>query len=106
MLTPAVIMTAESDAAIVAGFDLVRRHGTYVLLSQPDTLHIPFHYIIFKNVKLVGSLQGNREGLEECTEMVAKHGIEVVTKAWRLEEVDKAWEASAGAVGKQVIVIE
>lgn len=107
-LMVAVIMTAESNAAIVYGLDIVRRHGTYVLLSQPDVLHIPFHYIIFKNVKLVGSLQGNKADMEEAVELVAKEEIVVQTTPWKLEDVNKAWEAteSGTAVGKNVIVID
>lgn len=101
-------MTAESDAAIVYGLDLVRRHGTFVLLSQPDVVKIPFQNIIFKNVKIVGSLQGNKRNMEEAVELVAKEGIVVQTTPWKLEDVNKAWEATEapGQVGKNVIVIE
>lgn len=101
-----MIVTAESKAALRYAFDITKRHGTYVLVSQPSELSIPCRELIFKNVAVVGALQGNGADLQETIDFVDKHGILVHTKMWRLEDVNGMWDAqeSPTHAGKNVVL--
>lgn len=103
----AVVVTAESKAALQYAFDIVKRHGTYVLVSQPPALSIPFRELIFKNVAVVGTLQGNGEDLQETIDFVDQHGVKIHTTTWGLEDVNEMWEAqeSPSHAGKNVVLL-
>lgn len=103
----AVVVTAEVPPALRFAFDITKRHGTYVLVSQPEELRIPFRELIFKNVTVVGSLQGNGADLQETIEFVTQHDIQVHTRTWAgLEQVGPMWDeqVSPGQVGKNVVL--
>jgi propanol-preferring alcohol dehydrogenase len=82
------------------------RKGRFVLVSQPETVSIPFRDLIFKDITVVGSLQGNPKTLKEVVELAAKKGIVVKTRLWKLDEVNDLWtnQASPDLLGKNVVV--
>lgn len=75
-------------------------------MSQPETVSIPFRDLIFKDITVVGSLQGNPKTLKEVVELAAKEGIVVKTRLWRLDQVNDLWanQASPDLLGKNVVV--
>jgi propanol-preferring alcohol dehydrogenase len=75
-------------------------------VSQPETVSIPFRDLIFKDITVVGSLQGNPKTLKEVVELAAKEGIVVKTRLWRLDQVNDLWanQASPDLLGKNVVV--
>lgn len=77
-----------------------------MLLSQPPEVCIPFYDLIFKNIAVLGSLQGNGDGLQETMDFVAAHNIVVKTTTWPLEQVNEMWKGqeSPSQAGKNVIL--
>lgn len=86
----AVIMCTDSVPAHEYGLQLVRKHGTYVVVGQPFE-PIPVHYrnLIGKNLTLKGSLLSDPTLAQEMVNLVAEKGIEVKTRAYPLEDVQK-----------------
>lgn len=107
----ALVLTSEGDKAVRYGFDMIRRHGRFVLVSQPPTLDIPFADLVFKDISVRGSLQGNGQDLQDCVDMFVKEGIECHVKTWMFEKgqegLDGMWQAQEkpGRVGKNVVLM-
>ena len=54
------------------------RHGLLVLVSQPQTgIKLDFHDLVFRDIRLVGSLLGSPEDLQATVDLCSKHGIKV-----------------------------
>ena len=104
----AVIITSESDAAITYALNVTRRHGTVIVLSQPDFVKIPSGDLIFKHITVKGSLQDGVAVLQRTSDFVAKHEIEIITKSWSLDQVNDMWshQESPDMVGKNVILFQ
>lgn len=107
----ALVLTSEGDKAVRYGFDMIRRHGRFVLVSQPPTLDIPFADLVFKNVSVKGSLQGNGRDLQDCVDTFVRERIECRVETWSFEKGEKGldgmWEAQEkpGRVGKNVVLM-
>lgn len=101
-----MIITAESDPAIAYALKVTKRHGTVLVLSQPDLVKIPSGDLIFKHITVKGSLQGNVTLLQETADFVAKNNIQVETKTWSLDQVNDMWahQESSDMIGKNVIL--
>lgn len=95
-------------AAIQYSLDILARKGRFVLLSQPQTVPIPSQDLIFKDITVVGSLQGNRRTLREVLEICAKESIRVETRSWRLDDINEMLKCqkSPDLLGKNVVVFD
>jgi len=86
--------------------NVTKRHGTLVVLSQPDFVKIPSGDLIFKHITVKGSLQDGVDVLQRTSDFVAKHDIQIITKSWSLDQVNAMWahQKSPDMVGKNVIL--
>ncbi|KAF4442456.1 hypothetical protein F53441_11742 [Fusarium austroafricanum] len=103
----ATIIATDAPAAFDLAAKLTRKHGTMVLLGQPEKgITMSYQNIIFRDIKLVGSLLSDRNELEELLDLVMKHDIQVKIKEWKPEDAEKMrQEYLAGeSSGKNVIV--
>lgn len=50
---------------------------------------VPFYPLIFRDLRVTGSLLGNQQDLKELVDLVGREGIEVKTKTFKLDEVPK-----------------
>ncbi|RGP74665.1 sphingosine n-acyltransferase lag1 [Fusarium sporotrichioides] len=86
----ATIIATDAPAAFDLAAQLTRKHGTMVLLGQPEKgITLSYHNIIFRDIKLVGSLLADRPVLEELLELVVKHDIQVKIKEWKIEDAEE-----------------
>lgn len=91
------------------GTDLLARHGTFVLVGQPaEGVHFAFQDLVFKDIRVVGTMIGECEDGQGAIDLVAKHDIKVTTKTYRLEDINQLVEESHSATkkGKSVVVFE
>ena len=99
-----------SDAASAAGLAcaVTKMHGVMVQVAQPESVSFPFQEVVFRDVRVRGSLLCSRREAEEMLELVAKGGIEVKKKIVRgLEGVEELVRLTEeGKInGKGVVVL-
>ncbi|CVL07701.1 related to ADH2-alcohol dehydrogenase II [Fusarium mangiferae] len=103
----ATVIATDAPAAFELAAKLTRKHGTMVLLGQPEKgITLSYQNVIFRDIKLVGSLVADTDETEELLELVVKHDIQVKIKEWKPEDAEKMrQEYLAGRnSGKNVIV--
>ena len=71
-----------SDAASAAGLAcaVTKMHGTMVQVAQPENVNFPFQEVVFRDVRIRGSLLCSRKEAEEMLDLVAKGEIEIKRK--------------------------
>jgi propanol-preferring alcohol dehydrogenase len=70
-----MILTADPVAAQRYAVEVTRRHGTFVVVAQPETVSVSFRDFVFRDLTVIGSLQGDVHDLEETIAVAAEHGI-------------------------------
>ncbi|EXL92967.1 hypothetical protein FOIG_14133 [Fusarium odoratissimum NRRL 54006] len=103
----ATIIATDAPAAFDLAAKLTRKHGTMVLLGQPEKgITMSYQNVIFRDINLIGSLVTDTDETEELLSLVVKHNIQVKIKEWKPEDAEKMRkEYLAGRnSGKNVIV--
>jgi propanol-preferring alcohol dehydrogenase len=70
-----------SDASSAAGLAcaVTKMHGLMVQIAQPDTVEIPFPELIFRDIRVRGSLICSPEESKSMLKCIAEHGVTVKT---------------------------
>ena len=77
----AVVIATGANPAFEFGADLLRKHGTLIVVGQPpEKISFTFYHFIFRDITVKGSLLADKETCQEMVDMVAEKGIEVKTK--------------------------
>jgi D-arabinose 1-dehydrogenase-like Zn-dependent alcohol dehydrogenase len=77
----AVIIATGAIEAFDFGADLLRKHGTLVVVGQPaEKISFTFLQFIFRDIIVKGSLLADTATCQKMVDMVASNGIEVKTK--------------------------
>ncbi len=102
-----MLLTADPDEAQRYAIDLTRRHGLFVVVSQPPTMTFGFSDFIFKDITVVGTLHGNNQALAETVDLCVKHGIRSDVTCFKMEEHEKMVDSvhQPGRKGKSVMVM-
>lgn len=104
----ATILATDQPSAFDFAAGVTKRHGTMVLLGQPkEGINMSYYNVIYRDLKLVGSLVADAPDAQELIDLVAKHHIEVKVKCWKMKEVEemkKEYESGEGD-GKNVVVL-
>lgn len=101
----AVIVLPESQAAFDYGMALLKTHGTCVVVSFPEQgFHISARDIVFRDIRIIGSLVGSNKLLREMLEFSAKHDVRATSKSYPLQKLNELVEEyHKGGGGKLVI---
>ena len=105
----AAVNTSEHETAAGLSCAITRMHGLMVQVAQPDNVVIPFTELIFRDIKVVGTLISGQEQAQDMLNLVAEHGIRVEKNVFHgLNEVPKMVELShSGKMkGKAVCVVD
>lgn len=84
-------------------------HGTMIQVAQPPEVSVPFAELVFRDIRIHGSLTSSRGEAQRMLEFVKKHGIETKTRVF--DGLDKLPDLldlvhSGKLVGKAVIAVE
>lgn len=104
----AVCLSDHKDAAGIA-CAATKMHGIMVQIAQPDVIEIPFPEIIFRDIRIVGSLISSADESKEMLEVIAKHGVTVSTVPFQgLDKIEELVEKvhSGKLKGKAIIVVD
>lgn len=100
-----------SDAPSAAGLAcaVTKMHGLMVQIAQPDVVEIPFPEIIFRDIRIRGSLICSPEESKSMLKCIAEHGVTVKTNPfYGLEKIGDLVEMVHGGKiqGKAIIVVD
>jgi len=103
-----ICVSDHKDAAGIA-CAVTKHHGIMVQIAQPEPIIIPFHEIIFRGIKVHGSLLCSKEESNSMLEFIAKNGIKIQTNTFNgLDEIEKlVGLVETGKMrGKGVLIID
>lgn len=100
-----------SDAASAAGLAcaVTKMHGLMVQIAQPDNIEIPFPEIIFRDIRVRGSLICSPEESKSMLKCIAEHGVTVKTNPfYGLDKIEDLVSMVHGGKiqGKAIIVVD
>ena len=105
----ATVNVSDHDTAAAFSCAVTRIHGRMVQVAQPDEVKIPFVELIFRDIRIVGSLIAGAQQSQEMLNFCTENKIAVETNVFHgLEEVPKMVELShSGKMkGKAVVVVD
>ena len=99
---------ALADPGTPLACAVTRMHGTMVQIAQPTNVEIPFAELVFRDIRIRGSLLCSRQQARDMLDLVAKHGIKARIKTFKgLESIPTCVEEGhKGLVGKGVIIVD
>ncbi|KAF2095908.1 GroES-like protein [Rhizodiscina lignyota] len=103
------LMVSDADGAVALGCKITRMHGTLVQIAQPETISIPFHEVVFRDIKIHGSLMSSVAEATRMLDVVAEHGVSVEKNVFHgLHEIPKLMDLAHGGKmkGKGMIVVD
>lgn len=100
----AAIVLPETQKSFDYSMKLLRRHGTCCIVSFPSGFQMDPNDLIFRDIKIIGSLIGTRKQMREMMRLAADTGVRAQTKTFALEDLNKlVQEYHKGNGGKLVI---
>ncbi|KAE8444999.1 hypothetical protein EG329_014005 [Mollisiaceae sp. DMI_Dod_QoI] len=105
----ATLNVSDHESAAATGAAVTKMHGVLVQIAQPTNVSVPFAELVFRDIRIHGSLTSSRGECQKMLEVVSKHNIKVRTNPFKgIKEVPKAVElARSGKMqGKPVILID
>ncbi|KAH7082676.1 chaperonin 10-like protein [Paraphoma chrysanthemicola] len=101
----AVIVLPESQAAFDFGMASLKTHGRCVVVSFPEKgFQVSARDVVFRDIKIIGSLVGSNRMLREMLEFSAKHNIRAIAKSYPLSKLNELVEEyHKGGGGKLVV---
>ncbi|KAK0636071.1 chaperonin 10-like protein [Bombardia bombarda] len=105
----AAITLADADGAAALACAVTKPHGTMVQVAQPDEVRVPFQELIFRDIRIKGSLICSYEESRDMMAFIAEHGVSVRTVPFygldRIHELVEAVEMGRIS-GKAAIVVD
>lgn len=98
---------AEGAAALAAA--VTRMHGTMVQIAQPENVVIPFQELVFRDIRVKGSVVSSPGESRDMVKFIAENGIEVKTNVFDgLDEIESLLDMvhSGKIQGKAVIIVD
>ncbi|EXJ93967.1 hypothetical protein A1O1_02360 [Capronia coronata CBS 617.96] len=105
----AAINVSDHETAADTACAVTRMHGTMVQTAQPDRVCVAFQELVFRDIRIKGTLIAGQEYSQQMLDDVARYDIKVKTNVfYGLEEVTKMVElAHSGKMqGKAVCVVD
>ncbi|KAI1337700.1 GroES-like protein [Xylariaceae sp. FL0016] len=103
-----VVLSDAEDAAEVSAA-ITKMHGTVVQIAQPARVSVPFQELVFRDIRIRGSLLCSPDESRAMMECVAEHGVKVKTNPFQgLERIEELVELVKGGKiqGKAVVVVD
>lgn len=101
----AIIILPESQNAFDYGMKILRTHGKCMLLSFPESgFHLSAKDVVFRDIQIIGSVNGSNKMLREMMEFASKHGIRAQTKTFPLAHLNQLVEEYLKGEGGKLVV--
>lgn len=101
----AVIILPETQKAFDYALELVRNGGRAVLVSFPsDGFHVSALDLVFRRIKLEGTLIGSNRAMRDMFDFVKRHGVRATKSEYAFEKLNElVQDYQKGTPGKLVL---
>ncbi|KKY28598.1 putative zinc binding dehydrogenase [Phaeomoniella chlamydospora] len=103
------IVLSEHDSATSLACAITHIHGTVVQIAQPTNVSVPFRELVFRDIRLKGSLMCSREEAKEMLKFVTEKKIKVEGKRYHgLKELPQLMKDvhEKKLKGKGIIIVD
>lgn len=101
----AVILLPDSQSSFDYGMDLLKRHGTMMIVSLPQKgFHLNPADVCRRDIKVLGVQIGSGKLLRQMMEFVGKHGIRSVSHVYPFRELNQLLEDSHHSQGGKYVL--
>lgn len=91
----ATIVCTDSIPAFLYAADVTRKHGLLVVVGQPaEPVPVTYKSLIFRNIRVIGSLLSNVTEAQEMIDLIDKHDIEITVEEYPMDKVNEMVEAT------------
>ncbi|KAL1611065.1 hypothetical protein SLS59_000702 [Nothophoma quercina] len=100
---------SDAKDAMKTAAAITKMHGTVIQIAQPENVSIPFQELIFRDIRVRGSLICSPEEARQMLQVVAEHGVTVNANSFSgLGEIEKLVHLteSGKMKGKGVIIMD
>ncbi|KAL2072534.1 hypothetical protein VTL71DRAFT_11877 [Oculimacula yallundae] len=108
-LADATLNVSDHETAAATSAAVTKMHGVLVQIAQPTNVSVPFAELVFRDIRIHGSLTSSRGECQKMLKVASENKISVRTNPfYGIKEVPKAVElAHSGKMqGKPVIIID
>ncbi|KAI7003931.1 hypothetical protein D0867_13268 [Hortaea werneckii] len=105
----ATVNLSDAETAAALACAVTKMHGLMVQVAQPNEVKIPFPELIFRDIRVRGSLVSSAEESKSMLKCIAEHGISVKTNPFQgLDKIHELVEMVHGGKiqGKALIVVD
>lgn len=104
----AAIILVENQAGFDLGFNLIKNHGTCVVVSYGEKgFQVSSRDLVYRDIRVVGTILGSNKMLQEMMALVAEHNIKPVTTVLPFEQLNELVEwYHQGKGGKYVVEMQ
>ncbi|ETN36356.1 uncharacterized protein HMPREF1541_08633 [Cyphellophora europaea CBS 101466] len=102
------VNVSEHETSAGLACAITKMHGTMIQVAQPPNVSVPFHELVFRDIRIRGTLVAGQEISQEMLNEVGRSGIHVETQVFKgLDKVPDMVElAHSGSLkGKAVCVV-
>jgi propanol-preferring alcohol dehydrogenase len=103
-----ICISDHPDAAAIA-CAVTKMHGIMVQIAQPDDFVIPFQELVFRDIRIHGSVLCSPDESKSMLDCIAEHGIKAKTNPFRgLDRIEELVAMVHGGKiqGKAVIIVD
>lgn len=101
----AAIILVEAQAGFDLGCNLLKNHGTCVVVSYAEKgFRLSSRDLVYRDIRIVGTILGSNKMLQEMMTLVAEHNIKPVTTVLAFEELNKLVEQYHGGKGGKYVI--
>ncbi|MCJ1471881.1 hypothetical protein MMC13_000522 [Lambiella insularis] len=100
---------SEAEKAAETACAITMMHGRMVQIAQPTQVSVPFEHLIFRDIRIEGSLLCTVHQSQEMLKVVSEHNITVKTNPFHgLEQIPKLVKlAHSGQMqGKGIVIVD
>lgn len=86
----ACIVATDAPPAFLYSADITRKHGLMVVVGQPaDPVQVTYNSLIFRDIRVIGSLLSDVSEAQEMIDLIAKNDIEITVKEYPMDKVNQ-----------------
>ncbi|KAK3370606.1 chaperonin 10-like protein [Podospora didyma] len=105
----ATITLADVDSAAALACAITRMHGDMIQVAQPDQVKIPFQELVFRDIRVRGTVLCSPDESRDMMKFIAEHGIKLKTNLFHgLDKIyDLVAKVEEGNIqGKAIMIVD